>query len=127
MAQALPPDALADCATVSILLTDDAGITGVNARFLDRAEPTDVISFRCPVGPGSGRRWRGEIALNVERAITEGRRRGAAAELALYLAHGCDHLAGSDDSNPVRRRRMLRREQAWLRRAHKLDMVDRLL
>ena len=53
---------------------------------------------------------------NLERARAEGRGRpgGPARELALYLAHGLDHLAGADDDVPARRRAMRRRETAWL-------------
>ena len=36
-------------------------------------------------------------------------------ELALYLAHGCDHLTGADDATPAGRARMRRRELGWLR------------
>ena len=57
-----------------------------------------------------------ELVINAERALAEGRRRagGAARELALYLAHGMDHLAGRDDDTPARRRAMRRRETRWL-------------
>lgn len=36
------------------------------------------------------------------------------AELALYLAHGFDHLAGSDDATAAGYRAMRRRELRWL-------------
>ena len=39
---------------------------------------------------------------------------GADAELALYLAHGLDHLAGSDDDAPAGYRAMRRRELRWI-------------
>ena len=57
-----------------------------------------------------------ELVLNAERALLEGGRRsgGPSRELALYLAHGLDHLAGYDDDTPSRRRAMRRRETAWL-------------
>src|SRR5450759_3792824 len=85
-------------AEVSVVLTDDAGIAPVNRTFLDHARATDVITFTLAPMPGGGAGTCGEIYLNVERALEEGARRGNAAdELALYLAHGCDHLTGAND------------------------------
>ena len=54
--------------------------------------------------------------VNSERAAAEGRGRpgGTSRELALYLAHGLDHLAGRDDAAPAERRAMRRRENGWL-------------
>ncbi|MBQ3810327.1 MAG: hypothetical protein II839_05855, partial [Kiritimatiellae bacterium] len=48
--------------------------------------------------------------LPDERAL----RWNADAELALYLAHGFDHLAGSDDATAAGYRAMRRRELRWL-------------
>jgi len=58
----------------------------------------------------------GEMVVNAERAREEGAKRdgGTARELALYVAHGFDHLAGADDDTPARRRAMRRRETRWL-------------
>jgi len=105
-------------AEVSVVLTDDAGIASVNRTFLDHARATDVITFTLLPMPGGGAGTSGEIYLNVERAMGEGARRdGATDELALYLAHGCDHLAGANDRTVMERRRMRRRELLWIRRA----------
>lgn len=100
-----------------MLLTDDAGMLPLHAAHLDRPRTTDVISFAYP--PAGGERgWRGDVVVNVQRALQEGApRRAAARELALYLAHGCHHLSGADDSTPPQRRAMLRTEQSWLRHA----------
>jgi ssRNA-specific RNase YbeY (16S rRNA maturation enzyme) len=65
------------------------------------------------------------VFVNAERARAEGLRRGGVAdELALYIAHGCDHLAGASDRTPAGRARMRRREQAWLAEARRLGYVD---
>jgi probable rRNA maturation factor len=61
----------------------------------------------------------GELFINVERAVRVAPRRAdwsADRELALYLAHGLDHLTGADDHAPEERARMRRRELAWLKR-----------
>jgi len=85
-----------------------AGCFGVRAQ-------TDVVSQSYRAVPGAGAAS-AELVLNAERARAEGRGRpgGPARELALYLAHGLDHLSGRDDDTPARRRAMRRRETAWL-------------
>jgi ssRNA-specific RNase YbeY (16S rRNA maturation enzyme) len=122
---------------LSVVLTDDAGIARVNQCHLNHTGPTDVISFRLDPLPGENVcTCSGEIFVNVEMAVrwvhrwheahlrrgrgsasTASRTWDADQELALYLAHGCDHLTGATDSDPLGRRRMRRREMAWLRRA----------
>ena len=100
---------------VAVVLTDDAQIAPVNRMFLDHACATDVITFKLAPVPGPGAGTSGEIHLNVERAFAEGARRGGATdELALYLAHGCDHLTGANDRTLRERRRMRRRELLWI-------------
>ena len=107
-------------AEVSVVLTDDAGIALLNRTFLDHACATDVIAFTLAPMPGGGAGTYGEIHLNVERALEEGARRGNAAdELALYLAHGCDHLTGANDRTIREQRRMRQRELLWIQRARR--------
>ena len=101
-------------------MTDDAGITQVNATHLAKHEATDVISFYYEPIPGEDERACAELIVNVERAIEEGDRRkgwSASRELALYIAHGCDHFSGADDSTTAGRNRMRRRELRWLKDA----------
>ncbi len=109
---------------ISLILLDDAGIAAANRACFRRDRPTDVISLTYrPAGRGGG--WRGDILVNVERARQQGRRYGGAArELALYIAHGFDHLSGADDDTPRRRAAMRRRENRWLREtlAHWKDL-----
>lgn len=108
---------------ICIVLFDDRGITRVNRLFLHRARPTDVISFHYLPQPGRKGRCHGEIILNVQRACKEGKKRsGSGMELALYLAHGCDHMAGFGDYTAADRLRMRRRELRWLRQARKLNL-----
>lgn len=104
---------------LSLVLTDDAGIRRVNAQALGHDGPTDVISFRLDAVPGDeSKALTAEILVNVERAWQEGQRRRGwtpSQELALYIAHGCDHLTGWDDREPTDAARMRRRELRWLR------------
>ena len=117
---------------IAVVLTDDAGIAPVNRTFLDHARATDVITFTLAPMPGGGAGTCGEIYLNVERALEEGARRGgstalttgsAADELALYLAHGCDHLNGANDRTVREQRRMRRRELLWIRRSRRAGLM----
>lgn len=102
--------------SMDIVLTDDAGIVSANRAVFGREYVTDVISLAYPPLPGESG-MSGELIINVERAVCEGARRagGPGRELALYLAHGCDHLAGAEDASPRQRASMRRRELRWLR------------
>ncbi len=104
---------------VTIHLLDDAGIAPVNAVIMAHEGPTDVITQRYEPIPGEPGGLTGELFINVERAVRVAVRRAgwsADHELALYLAHGLDHLTGADDRTPEARARMRRRELAWLKR-----------
>ena len=103
---------------VTLLLTDDAGITHYNLEFFGKNRPTDVISFRSDPIPGEEGAT-GDLIVNVECALREGPHHdGPNAELALYIAHGFDHLSGADDDTPARRAAMRRTELSWLRNIH---------
>lgn len=111
---------------VTLLLVDDEGSAQANHAVLGHAGPTDVITQRYEPLPGEQAGLVGEIIVNVQRAAAAApHRRGwnASRELALYVAHGCDHLNGEDDSTPGGRRRMRRRELRWLAHAR----IPRLL
>ena len=125
-AQALAVDAYAG---IAVVLTDDKRMAAVNASFLGHTGPTDVITFAFAPPPGTDGRT-GEIHVNVQRALQEAqsRRVPAGRELAFYIAHGFDHLAGADDDTPARRARMHRREQGWLRRSRAAGLaIDTLV
>lgn len=108
---------------VSVVLVDDRESQEVNCSHLGHDYATDVISFNLAPIPGEKASGAfGEIIVNVEQACRLGPRySGADHELALYIAHGCDHLAGENDRTPAERQRMRRRELRWLREAKKHD------
>jgi len=102
---------------VTVILTDDAGIAPLNRQIMRHEGATDVITQRYEPLPGEPDGVRGDLLVNVERAWQVGaRRRGwsASRELALYIAHGCDHLNDAEDATPAGRQRMRRRELRWL-------------
>ena len=121
---------------IGIVLTDDRGIAEINRRHRGCAAVTDVISFRYAPHPGGDSGPEADIVVNVERAAAEGRRRAGlrrpaqwdpSMELALYIAHGCDHLAGAEDHNRAGRARMRRRELRRLRAARRAGLCRCLL
>ncbi len=78
---------------LNILITNDAGITEINRRWLDRPWRTNVISFPQDAGPLFG-----DIVISVETA----RREAENADTPVYtrivelLVHGMVHLLGED-------------------------------
>ena len=99
---------------VTLLLTDDSGITQYNREFFGKDRATDVISFRSEPIPGEDG-VTGDLIVNVERAVQEGPEHGGiSAELALYIAHGFNHLSGADDNTPAKRAAMRRTEMRRL-------------
>lgn len=106
---------------LTVILADDATIDPINRAVMGHAGPTDVITQRYEAVPGEPPGLVGELVINVEQAWRVGTHLAGARsawspahELALYLAHGCDHLAGAEDDTPAGRIRMRRRERRWL-------------
>jgi rRNA maturation RNase YbeY len=115
-------------AEVSVVLLDDEGIRPVHLEYFGEDATTDVISFPFPPVPGCGEGWRGEVLVNVERAVREGtQREGVERELALYVAHGCDHLGGACDKTESGRREMAAREKEWLDEVERETGFDGLI
>lgn len=89
------------------------------------AQTTDVISFAYPPTPPIDDTSSGEVIVNAEQALEQGARyTGPARELALYIAHGCQHLTGADDSTPALKQRMRRVETRWLDAAAAEGLID---
>jgi rRNA maturation RNase YbeY len=114
LAQKRTPEELWQEVTIH-LLTDET-IAPINQAIMQHEGPTDVITQRYDSTPGEPEGLIGELFINVERACTIPRAKGwtRQQELALYLAHGFDHLTGADDATPRQRSAMRRRERRWL-------------
>jgi len=79
---------------VTVLLTTDEGIRGLNRRFRKKNKATDVLSF--PAEPGFG--LAGDLAISVDTAVRQAEEQGhrLAVELRVLMLHGLLHLAGMD-------------------------------
>lgn len=105
---------------LSICVVRDAEIRQLNARYLGRDEPTDVLAFPLDddFTPTDEPPLVGEVVVSADRALDEAARRNIPPrrELALYVAHGLLHLLGYDDRSEADRRRMRRAETDALTR-----------
>jgi probable rRNA maturation factor len=114
---------------VSILLTDDAEISKLNARHLGRKGPTDVLAFPMDGGEQVNPRPEilGDVVVSAERAAAYARehRLDIESELSLYLIHGLLHLLGYDDVSAGDAGKMRRREKELLHEAHERGLMIR--
>ncbi|MDM7926970.1 MAG: rRNA maturation RNase YbeY [bacterium] len=99
---------------LSVVLTDNDFIRGLNGRFLGRNRPTDVIAF--PLGEEGGV-W-GEVYVSVERTGEQAAEYGVPPEqeLARCVIHGVLHLLGYDDGIERDRVKMRRKEEEYLKK-----------
>jgi probable rRNA maturation factor len=80
---------------VTLLLTDDETVRGLNVRFREQDKPTNVLSFPAPQNP---ERFLGDIALAYGVCALEAQEQGKplAHHLQHLVAHGVLHLLGYD-------------------------------
>lgn len=112
----------------SVVLVDHREMTGLNERILKHEGTTDVITFAYATAPGeTPAGWRGEIVINAEEAagVSARRKLSVRHEVALYLAHGCQHLGGADDATPAQRAAMSRRQRRWLAAAPGFPIIGK--
>lgn len=97
---------------LSIALMNDQAIADLHAQFLDDPTTTDVITFEGEPAFGTA----GEICVSADTAQTFAARHGHdfSTELTLYVVHGWLHLAGYDDLEPTKKRRMRAAEKRAL-------------
>ncbi len=87
-----------------------------HARWMDDDTPTDVLTFDLRDEPERGL-VDGELLVcsTVARERARGYGGDWRAELLLYVVHGCMHLCGLDDHDPVEAARMHRLEDRVLK------------
>lgn len=108
---------------LNVVLLSDRAIRRLNARYLGRPGPTDVLAFsqREGVAPGPENRLLGDVVIGVETALRQASERRAPlnAELDLLLVHGVLHLVGYDHvGSQSERLRMRRAESRMLGSLH---------
>lgn len=99
-----------DC-ELSVLLTDDAGIRGLNKKYRNKDKTTDVLSF-----PLNDPYMLGDVVISVERAraqagsfeVTED------MEVGRLLVHGILHLVGYDHVKGGRQAKRMRDKEEGL-------------
>ncbi len=102
---------------ISIIFVDDTFITDLNARFLGKSTPTDVISFDLT---DSSEKPEGEVYISVDTAETNAQEYAVKLDDELYrlTAHGVYHLLGYDDAAPAQRLEMTSLENKALEYIH---------
>jgi rRNA maturation RNase YbeY len=102
---------------VYIHLVDDEGIRAAHQQYFGRDSVTDVISQSYHPLPGEAGST-GEIVVNLQQALRARQTAtwSAGKELALYIAHGIDHLHGATDDTASEYHRMRRRELRWIQK-----------
>jgi probable rRNA maturation factor len=89
---------------LSLVFLTDPAQAKIHADFMDDPTATDVITFEGDPAAGLA----GEICVSADtaQAYARAHRGDFSAELTLYLVHGWLHLAGYDDLQPAKKRRM---------------------
>lgn len=94
--------ALLPAAEVSVLLSDDATIAGLNARWRGKAAPTNVLSFpSVEAGKLASSKVVGDIILAYETCVREAvdESKTLSDHLTHLAVHGALHLVGYDHEN----------------------------
>lgn len=94
---------------ITCLITGDRALQRLNAQFLDRNHPTDVLSF--PSGAEDG--VLGDLAISIERAATQAAEfsHTRVDEIRILMLHGVLHLMGFDHERD--RGEMAQAEEKW--------------
>jgi probable rRNA maturation factor len=101
---------------VTVLLTTDAAIRGLNRKFRGKNKATDVLSFpsESPFPGSPAEDIAGDIAISVTTALGQAADHGHSltTEIKVLILHGLLHLAGydheADSGQMARRERLLR-------------------
>ena len=104
---------------LSLAFLTDPALAALHANFLGDPTPTDVITFEAQPGMGAA----GEICVSADtaRAFAQAKKLDFSRELTLYIVHGWLHLAGYDDLQPAKKRKM---RAAEVRAMKLLDAAD---
>lgn len=104
---------------MSVLLTDDEGISVLNGEYRGVSGPTDVLSFSQHEGEdefAGEENLLGDVVISVETAKRQAKEQGRAiaAEVDMLLVHGLLHLLGHDHAEPQEAEKMFARQAELL-------------
>ncbi len=111
---------------LTLVLTGDAEVRDLNARFRGMDRTTDVLSFPMDDDPHrgldhdpfgeDGERYLGDVIVSLERAREQAPRfhNDPESELARLIAHGILHVLGHDHHSPAEGKRMKAAERRAL-------------
>jgi probable rRNA maturation factor len=94
---------------LTIVLTDDVQIQGLNRDYLGNDAPTDVLSFPASESdPETGATYIGDIIISMPYATKSAEKAGhpVEAEVQLLVTHGVLHLLGHDHAEPREKAKM---------------------
>lgn len=100
--------------SVTLLLTDDEEMRGLNRLWRGKNAPTNVLSF--PADAARDRGFLGDIVLAYETALREAKERGIllADHVSHLVVHGMLHLLGFDHERDADAELMERAERVVL-------------
>lgn len=106
---------------LSLAFLTDAKLAKLHDDFLDDPATTDVITFEGEPGFGVA----GEICVSADTAAaySKSNDKDFSEELTLYVVHGWLHLAGYDDLQPAKKRKMRAAEARAMKLLHAADAV----
>lgn len=104
-------------AHLSVLLVSDPFIRRLNKNFLSKDSPTDVLSFDLHTGKFRRKGLTGDIVVSVDaaRLLSRTLKIPLKEEIGRYIIHGILHLTGYDDTTPVEKKSMWKRQEKLLK------------
>lgn len=106
---------------LSISFLTDPALAKLHADYLDDPTTTDVITFEGDESMGHA----GDVCVSVDTALSYSKKHDVpfADELLRYVIHGWLHLAGYDDLQPKKKRRMRAAEERALKLLRAADLL----
>jgi probable rRNA maturation factor len=106
-------------AELSLAFVDNREIQKLNARYRNKNQPTDVLSFPPEKSLATEVDLLGDVVISVEQAEIQAkrRRRPLDEEMESLLIHGILHLLGYDHERSTEDARVMRRLERKIHRA----------
>lgn len=104
-------EAAQDGSALTIVVTDNDEVAGLNRQYRDVDAPTDILSFPAdapPVVIPDEPPYLGDLIIAFPYASAQAEREGHVLDdsLALLVVHGCLHLLGYDHDTPEAKQAM---------------------